>query len=75
MKRFIQKPHLFFFILIPIIILLGFLYKNETIDINVYTTYFVLGFSNLSYLFVVFFGLIGLNYFSFIGQKKLQKNG
>jgi hypothetical protein len=71
MKKIISKPHLFFFCLIPILLVLGFLYKKEAIDINISSTYYVIAYHHLSYLFAVFFGLIGLNYFSlYWAQKK-----
>ncbi len=74
MKKIITKPHLFFFTLIPIILALGFIYKKEAIDINISYFYYVIEYQHLSYFFAIFFGLIGLNYFSlFWAQKKPSK--
>lgn len=70
MKKIISKPHLFFFGLIPIVLILGFIYKAEVIDINISYMYFMVKYNNLSYFFAVFFGLIGLNYFSLYWGKK-----
>jgi hypothetical protein len=70
MKKIISKPHLFFFGLIPILLVLGFLYKKETLDINISYTYYVIAYHHLSYLFAVFFGLIWLNYFSLYWVQK-----
>ncbi|WP_347175358.1 hypothetical protein [Polaribacter uvawellassae] len=73
MKKLIAKPHLFFFGLIPIVLILGILFKEEAIDINVSYTYFVITYNNLSYVFAVFFGLVGLNYFSLHWGNKTAK--
>lgn len=74
MKRIISKPHLFFFGLVPIFIILGFVKKDAIIDINVSYIYFELLISTLCYLSAIFFFLIGLNYFSVIlSGKKLKK--
>ncbi|MFT4576486.1 MAG: Mg2+/citrate symporter [Polaribacter sp.] len=70
MKKIISKPHFFFFGLIPILLILGFLYKKETIDVNISYTYYVIAYHHLSYLFAVFFGLVGLNYFSLYWVQK-----
>lgn len=73
MKRIISKPHLFFFGLVPIFIILGFVKKDAIIDINVSYIYFELLISTLCYLSAIFFFLIGLNYFSVIlSGKKLK---
>ena len=71
MKKIISKPHSFFFTLIPIVLILGFIFKEKDIDINISYAYFLISYSDFSYFFAVFFGLIGLNYFSlYWGQKK-----
>ena len=71
MKKIISKPHVFFFVLIPIVLIVGYVFRSKNIDIDISYSSFILSYSNLSYLFAVFFGLVGLNYFSlFWGQKK-----
>ena len=74
MKKIITRPHLFFFSLIPIFILIGFLSGNDSFDINIHDTYFVFEYKSIYFLFSVFFGLIGLNYFSlYWGNKSIKK--
>jgi hypothetical protein len=74
MKKIITKPHLFFFTLIPIVLILGFIFKEKDIDINISYAYFIISYSDFSYFFAVFFGLVGLNYFSlYWGNKKAIK--
>ncbi len=74
MKKIISKPHLFFFALIPIVLIVGYVFKSKNVDINISYSSFIISYSNLSYFFAVFFVLIGLNYFSlYWGQKKAIK--
>ena len=75
MKNIISKPHLFFFGLIPIILIVGYIYKDESIDINISYAYYLISYKQLSYFFAVFFGLIGLNYFSLYWAKRPTKKG
>ena len=70
MKKIISKPHLFFFALIPIVLIVGYLFKEKSIDINISYTYLIISYRNLSYFFLVFFGLMGLNYYSLYWGKK-----
>ena len=72
-KRIINKPHLFFFGLIPICIIVAFFSGNKTIDLNIDGTYFVTEIKYWCYFSAVFFGLIGLNYFSLVWTKKPPK--
>jgi len=74
MKKIISKPHLFFFALIPIILVVGYLIKETAIELNFLHTPIIISYNTLSYFFAVFFGLIGLNYFSlYWAQKKTIK--
>jgi len=73
MKKIISKPHIFFFILIPVLLLFGYLNKESTIDINIYNSFFVIHQKSICYISAVFFGLIGLNYFSLIWAKRPPK--
>ncbi|WP_299665609.1 hypothetical protein [uncultured Polaribacter sp.] len=63
-KKIIAKPHLFFFGLVPIFILIAFLSGDETIDINIHATYFIITNYHLYLFSAVFFAMIGINYFS-----------
>ena len=74
MKKFISKPHLFFFGLVPLFIILGLIKKDALMDVNISYVYFELAISTLCYLSAIFFSLIGLNYFSvLLSGKKLKK--
>ena len=74
MKRIISIPHLFFFGLVPIFIILGLVKDEQSININVGYIYFDLYVNTLCYLSAIFFSLIGINYFSvLIAGKKLKK--
>ncbi len=64
MKKIILKPHIFFFSLIPVVIILGYLLKNNSVNIALYNETFSIALNHISLYFAVFFGLIGLNYFS-----------
>jgi len=74
MKKIISKPHLFFFALIPIVLIIGYVFKDNVIELNISYTPLRISYRNLSYFFLIFFGLIGLNYFSlYWAQKKSIK--
>lgn len=69
-KKIIAKPHLFFFFLIPISLVLGFIFKNESLGFDYLGTYLSFKYITLFSVSAVFFGLIGLNYFSLLLLKK-----
>lgn len=71
MKKLIQKPHLFFWSLIPILILVSIIFRNTTVSYS----YFNLDLKFLCYLTAIFFGLIGFNYFSLLWANKIPKKG
>ena len=72
MKKLTQKPHFVFWILIPVLLLIGSIDSNETIAINIYDTYFVITMLNLGVLLSIICGIIGLGYWVvFILRKKL----
>lgn len=73
MKKLIDKPHLFFFGLIPVFIIIALFKGNKPIDLNIQNIYFVIEMSHWYYFSAVFFGLIGLNYFSLIWANKPPK--
>ncbi|NAS32527.1 hypothetical protein GTQ40_16210 [Flavobacteriaceae bacterium R38] len=62
MSKIIEKPHFIFLFTIPIIILIGILNRDTTLDINVHDTYFVIFFFHLAMLISILFGIIGLGY-------------
>ncbi|MEM9143582.1 MAG: hypothetical protein AAGA86_11385 [Bacteroidota bacterium] len=62
MYTFIKKPHIVFFLSIPVLLVLGILYKDATFDINVYDTYFVISYQNWVILVSLYFFTIGMLY-------------
>ena len=75
MKKLIAKPHLFFFLLVPIFIILGFIKGDNAISINIDYMQLNLKVNTLSYLSAIFFMLIGINYFSVVLAGKNLKKG
>ena len=73
MKKIIAKPHLFFFGLVPIFIIIAFLSGDKVIDINIYNTYFVMEKYHLYLFSATFFAMIGINYFSLFWAEKPPK--
>ncbi|RTE52783.1 hypothetical protein EHW67_14010 [Arenibacter aquaticus] len=58
----LYKPHLIFLPSIPIILTYGALLGNEVWDLNIYDTYYVIRYTDLSYMLSFLFGCIGLGY-------------
>ncbi len=62
-NKIITKPHLFFWIPIPILLIIGLLLGlDEKLDINVHDTYFVFRIIELCILISLVLGIIGLGY-------------
>jgi len=72
LNRLIEKPYLLFILSIPIILFSGFLIGDETININIYDTYYVIEYIHLTTLISILFGIIGLGYW-IMKNKKLSK--
>lgn len=70
MKKIIQKPHLFFFGLIPIFVILGLIKRNIPIDINISYIHYLINVDFWCYITAVYFGLMGINYLSLYWAKK-----
>ena len=66
MTKVTKTPHIVFWILIPIILLTGFLKPDKTLDINIHDTYYVLGLINLAVLISIIFAIIGFGYWVII---------
>ena len=66
MKIFYTKPHIFLWLSIPVILLIGLNDYNERVDINIYDTYYVTTSSHLAILISTAFALLGLIYWGFI---------
>lgn len=73
MNKIINKPYLFFFGLIPVFLILGFLKRNIPIDINISFIYYLINVDFWCYVSAIYFGLIGVNYLSLKLVKKKPK--
>ena len=62
MKKITQAPHFMFWILIPIILLIGLLKPDKTLDINIHDTYIIIALLHLAVLISIIFGILGLGY-------------
>ncbi|SDS19805.1 hypothetical protein SAMN05192545_0951 [Maribacter dokdonensis] len=62
MTKITKTPHIVFWILIPIILLTGFLKPDKTFYFNIHDTYYVLGLINLAVLISIIFAIIGFGY-------------
>ncbi|PQJ81556.1 hypothetical protein BTO16_02775 [Polaribacter glomeratus] len=70
MKTIIKKPHIFFFSLIPLFILIGLIKKEGIIDLTINDTFFAVKINYWCYFSAVFVSLIGLNYYMLFWVKK-----
>jgi hypothetical protein len=70
LKNIINKPHLFFFALIPLFVIIGFVKRDIPININISYIYYLINVDFWCYITAVFFGLIGVNYLSLNWVKK-----
>ncbi|MFL9830368.1 hypothetical protein ACSV4D_00445 [Flavobacterium sp. ARAG 55.4] len=73
MNLAINKPHHFFFLIIPLILAFSYYKPKNTFDINIGDTYFVILNLHLGILLAVFYFLLGLIYFC-LDKKGIQLN-
>ena len=74
MNRITNKPHLIFWISIPIIILIGVLNRNEMLDVNIHDTYIVFSKTDLTIVISFLFAIIGLGYWIMLkSNRRLSK--
>ena len=73
MKKIVEKPHLFFFVLAFVLLITSFFVKNNSIDISIYDIYFAIRFTHICQFSFAFFVLIGINYFSLQWVNKTPK--
>ena len=73
MVKILNKPHFFFFSLIPISLIIGLILNNQTLDFAYYGGAISFNYFSIFSISAVFFALIGLNYFSLILLKKQPK--
>ena len=62
MNKLTEKPHLLFFLSIPLVILIGFLSGDEVVDINIHDTYFLIERLDLALMLALFVGIMGIGY-------------
>lgn len=62
MKSILNKPQILLWILIPVILLIGFLAADETLVINFHDSYYVVALIQLAEFVSILFGIIGLGY-------------
>ena len=62
MHQLAGKPHLIYFLSIPMVILVGYYYDAEMGDINIHDTYIVFAVKHLCNLLGFLLGIIGLGY-------------
>ncbi len=63
MKVILEKPFYIFWILVPIILLIGFFNAKRNIEINIHDTYYIATIKTLLIILSFYFCLIGLIYF------------
>lgn len=73
MNTTINKPHHFFFLIIPFILVFSHYKPKETFDVNIGDTYYVILNSHLGIILSVFYFLLGLIYF-FLDKKEIRLN-
>lgn len=61
-----RKPYVLFLVLIVILLSFGFYRGDETLDINIYDTYYIISWKFLMILISSIYGLLTLIYFSLI---------
>ena len=62
MKNLIQKPYLIFLSIIPVTLFIGIIYGDDTLDINVHDTYFVISYYHIFELTSIFLGVLSFGY-------------
>lgn len=62
MKKITEAPHIAFWIIIPILLLIPFLNFDKTFEINIHDTYYVFDIIYIAIILSIFSGFIGLGY-------------
>ena len=63
MNWIVEKTYVPFLVLITIILVIGFINRKETLDVNIHATYYVIKNLHLAILLSIFLGILGLGYF------------
>lgn len=62
MHKIISRPHLLFWLCIPLLILAGFIFRNDSFRINIFDTYYIFE-KFISFIFLaVVFAILGAGY-------------
>lgn len=61
-KKLLAQPHTIFWLLVLLMILLGFLLGDITFDINIHDTYYVFTLAHFSLLWAIIFFFVGASY-------------
>ncbi|WP_199114245.1 hypothetical protein [Snuella sedimenti] len=60
MNKLIEKPHIIFFLGIPVLILVGILCGDAALDVNIHDTYYIIAYIHLTSFISILFGIVGL---------------
>lgn len=63
MKVIFEKPYLIFWLIIPIVIIIGYINFHNVIDVNIHDTYYIINYFHLTIIISLVLGIIGLIYF------------
>jgi heme/copper-type cytochrome/quinol oxidase subunit 1 len=66
MNKVIERPHLIFLVLAPVVLISGLINKGNTFTINIHDTYLVSDIWSVSLYSTVFFFMIALNYYTIV---------
>ena len=73
MNKIISKPHLFFFGLVPVFIIISLFSNDNAFTISIEATYFVIPYFPFFIFSAIYFTMIGINYFSLVWADKPPK--
>lgn len=73
MKKIIQKPHLFFLGIIPLIFVFGLINKDQSLNLEYFGGVFSISFWTVTLFSCVFFLLISFNYLTLLWTDKKPK--
>ncbi|RZS91900.1 hypothetical protein [Aquimarina brevivitae] len=65
MKKVIKYPYLIFLLPVPLILLFGYWFGNNTLDLNIHDTYYVISYWHIAKMISLFFGILGVLYWIF----------
>lgn len=66
----LTKSHILFFGTTALVLLIGMLYKETEVDLNIYDTYFIIALNQLALFIALYFGIVGLAFWLFHKSKR-----